>query len=71
MGVYEVRLKTGSSIYALAANKCDAVYKAYNKSVAKTEIMPSNEGFEKWKHNIEEVVQHFAMQLDESRFNLF
>lgn len=71
MGVYEVRLKSETSIYVLAVNECNAVYKAYNKAVAKAGITPCNEGYEKWKQNIEKVVQHFAMQLDESRFNLF
>lgn len=71
MGLYEVILKTDTSIYVLAANECNAVFRSYNKAVAKVEIEPSNEQYEKWKTCIEKVVQHFEMQLDESRFNLF
>lgn len=71
MGLYEVRLKTGTSIYVLAANECNAVFRSYNKAVAKAEMEPNNESYEKWKSCIEKVVQHFGMQLDESRFNLF
>lgn len=71
MGLWEVDLKTGAAIYVLAVNENNAVYKAYNKVIAKTESMPSNDGFEKWKKKIESVKMHYFRELDESRFNLY
>lgn len=71
MGLWEVDLKTGATIYVLAVNQNDAVYKSYKKVIAKTEFIPSNEGFEKWKKGIEKVHMHYFRELDESRFNLY
>lgn len=71
MGLWEVDLKTGVTIYVLAVNKNDAIYKAYKKVIEKTKVIPSNEGFEKWKKKIESVKMHYFRELDESRFNLY
>lgn len=71
MVLWEVDLKTGATIYVLAVNKNDAIYKAYKKVIEKTKVIPSNEGFEKWKKKIESVKMHYFRELDESRFNLY
>lgn len=71
MGLWEVDLKTGATIYVLAVNQNDAIYKAYKKVIEKTKVIPSNEGFEKWKKKIESVKMHYFRKLDESRFNLY
>lgn len=71
MGLWEVDLKTGAAIYVLAVNQNDAVYKSYKKVIEKTESIPSNDGFEKWKKGIEKVHMHYFRELDESRFNLY
>ncbi|MDY3369124.1 hypothetical protein [Zhenhengia yiwuensis] len=70
MGLWEVDLKTGATIYVLAVNQNDAIYKAYKKVIEKTKVIPSNEGFEKWKKKIESIKMHYFRELDESRFNL-
>lgn len=71
MVLWEVDLKTGATIYVLAVNQNDAIYKAYKKVIEKTKVIPSNEGFEKWKKKIESVKMHYFRELDESRFNLY
>ena len=70
MGLWEVTLKTGASIYVLAVNENNAIYKSYKKVIEKTKVIPSNEGFEKWKKKIESIKMHYFRELDESRFNL-
>ena len=70
MGLWEVDLKTGATIYVLAVNQNDAIYKSYEKVIEKTKVIPSNEGFEKWKKKIESIKMHYFRELDESRFNL-
>ena len=71
MGLWEVDLKTGAAIYVLAVNENNAIYKSYKKVIEKTKVMPSNEGFEKWKKSIEKVHMYYFRELDESRFNLY
>ena len=71
MGLWEVDLKTGPAIYVLAVNENNAIYKSYEKVIEKTKVIPSNEGFEKWKKGIEKVHMHYFRKLDESRFNLY
>lgn len=71
MGLWEVDLKTGTAIYVLAVNENNAIYKSYKKVIEKTKVIPSNEGFEKWKKKIESVKMHYFGKLDESRFNLY
>lgn len=71
MALYVVNLKAGASIYVVAANESNAVYKAYNKAVANIGTVPSNEAFEKWKVGIESIKALYTIEVDENRFNVF
>ena len=71
MRVYVVDSKLGASIYVLADNRNNAIYKAYNKAIAKTKSIPSNEGFEKWRKGIDNVRVLNTIEIDTSRFNIY
>lgn len=71
MGLYIVRLKTACLIYVLAANKNNAIYKAYKKACEVTETTPTDAGFNSWKQNIGSIKMEYACRINEDNFNLF
>ena len=71
MGLYVIDLKVGASIYVVAHNENNAIYESYNKAIAKVNYIPSNDGFEKWKKEIDNVRMLYTIEIDASRFNIY
>lgn len=71
MVLCKVSMKAGANIFVLAENESHAIYRAYNKAVAKIDSEPSNEGFAKWQQEIEGVKELYKEELDPNSFNLY
>lgn len=74
MKVFEVKMvdENKASIFVIAHNSCEAIYKAFDLACLKVNMPKSNETFSHWsRHNVEDVNEVSSFKINEERYNVY